>query len=60
MVRHFVVYLSKNACSSIGTIAVFLDKDNNLKLGDFGLSKAMAQAAMTQTYVGVCSVFLAR
>ena len=32
---------------------VFLDKDNNLKLGDFGLSKAMAQAAMTNTYVGV-------
>lgn len=32
---------------------MFLDKDNNLKLGDFGLSKAMAQAAMTQTYVGV-------
>ncbi|GAA5883617.1 hypothetical protein JCM16303_004917 [Sporobolomyces ruberrimus] len=31
---------------------VFLDKDNNLKLGDFGLSKAMQQAAMTQTYVG--------
>lgn len=35
---------------------MFLDKENNLKLGDFGLSKAMAQAAMTQTYVGVsCS-----
>ncbi|KAI5475150.1 G2-specific protein kinase [Pseudohyphozyma bogoriensis] len=31
---------------------VFLDKENNLRLGDFGLSKAMAQAAMTQTYVG--------
>ncbi|KAL8280744.1 hypothetical protein RQP46_006748 [Phenoliferia psychrophenolica] len=31
---------------------VFMDNDNNLKLGDFGLSKAMAQAAMTQTYVG--------
>ncbi|GAA6043666.1 hypothetical protein JCM8097_008596 [Rhodosporidiobolus ruineniae] len=31
---------------------VFLDKENNLKLGDFGLSKAMQQAAMTQTYVG--------
>lgn len=30
-----------------------MDNDNNLKLGDFGLSKAMAQAAMTQTYVGV-------
>ena len=32
---------------------VFLDERNNLKLGDFGLSKAMQQAAMTQTYVGV-------
>lgn len=31
---------------------MFLDKDSNLKLGDFGLSKAMAQAAMTNTYVG--------
>lgn len=31
---------------------MFLDRDNNLKLGDFGLSKAMEQAAMTQTYVG--------
>ncbi|GAA6005558.1 uncharacterized protein JCM10292_006697 [Rhodotorula paludigena] len=31
---------------------VFLDELNNLKLGDFGLSKAMEQAAMTQTYVG--------
>ena len=30
-----------------------MDNENNLKLGDFGLSKAMAQAAMTQTYVGV-------
>ncbi len=33
--------------------AVFLDRESNLKLGDFGLSKAMAQAAMTNTYVGV-------
>lgn len=33
--------------------AVFLDKNNNLKLGDFGLSKAMQYATMTQTYVGV-------
>jgi len=32
---------------------VFLDENHNLKLGDFGLSKAMEQAAMTQTYVGV-------
>lgn len=31
---------------------VFLDKDNILKLGDFGLSKAMANAAFTNTYVG--------
>jgi NIMA (never in mitosis gene a)-related kinase len=32
---------------------VFLDKDNIIKLGDFGLSKAMANAAFTNTYVGV-------
>lgn len=31
---------------------VFLDKDGILKLGDFGLSKAMANAAFTNTYVG--------
>jgi hypothetical protein len=36
---------------------VFLDERNNLKLGDFGLSKAMQQAAMTQTYVGVSTRF---
>lgn len=39
---------------------VFLDKENNLKLGDFGLSKAMAQAAMAQTYVGVRLVAILR
>ena len=32
---------------------MFLDKDNIIKLGDFGLSKAMASAAFTSTYVGV-------
>ena len=32
---------------------VFLDKDGVLKLGDFGLSKAMSNAAFTNTYVGV-------
>lgn len=37
-------------------VAVFLDKENNLKLGDFGLSKAMEQASMTQTYVGVSNL----
>ena len=37
---------------------VFLDERNNLKLGDFGLSKAMQQAAMTQTYVGVSDAAL--
>lgn len=35
--------------------AVFIGHNECLKLGDFGLSKAMAQAAMTQTYVGVSS-----
>lgn len=32
---------------------VFLTRDNIVKLGDFGLSKAMAYAAFTNTYVGV-------
>lgn len=40
------------------TPTVFLDENHNLKLGDFGLSKAMEQAAMTQTYVGVRPLFL--
>lgn len=39
--------------TDLGPLTVFLDERNNLKLGDFGLSKAMQQAAMTQTYVGV-------
>ncbi|KAG6331959.1 hypothetical protein ID866_7130 [Astraeus odoratus] len=31
---------------------VFLDESNNVKLGDFGLSKALAQASFANTYVG--------
>jgi NIMA (never in mitosis gene a)-related kinase len=31
---------------------VFLDAANTVKLGDFGLSKAPAQASFTNTYVG--------
>ncbi|KAH9932626.1 kinase-like domain-containing protein [Fomitopsis serialis] len=31
---------------------VFLDENNLVKLGDFGLSKAMAQASFANTYVG--------
>ncbi|RDX55223.1 kinase-like protein [Lentinus brumalis] len=31
---------------------VFLDASNNVKLGDFGLSKALAQASFANTYVG--------
>lgn len=33
--------------------AVFLDENNRVKLGDFGLAKALAQASFAQTYVGV-------
>jgi hypothetical protein len=32
---------------------VFLDADDNIKLGDFGLSKNLVAGAFTQTYVGV-------
>ncbi|KAF8812023.1 Pkinase-domain-containing protein [Phlegmacium glaucopus] len=31
---------------------VFLDANNTVKLGDFGLSKALAQASFANTYVG--------
>lgn len=31
---------------------VFLDGNNNIKLGDFGLSKQIAAQAFTNTYVG--------
>lgn len=33
---------------------VFLDEANLVKLGDFGLSKALVQASFANTYVGVC------
>lgn len=32
---------------------VFLDENNTVKLGDFGLSKALPQATFANTYVGV-------
>jgi hypothetical protein len=32
---------------------VFLDESNIVKLGDFGLSKQLAQASFANTYVGV-------
>ena len=32
---------------------VFISKGNLIKLGDFGLSKALPQASFAQTYVGV-------
>ena len=34
---------------------MFLDENNAVKLGDFGLSKALAQASFANTYVGVRS-----
>ena len=33
--------------------SVFLDDNNTVKLGDFGLSKQLAQASFANTYVGV-------
>lgn len=39
------------------TTTVFLDENNTVKLGDFGLSKALAQASFANTYVGVRFLF---
>ena len=35
------------------SLPVFLDETHTVKLGDFGLSKALAQASFANTYVGV-------
>ena len=35
---------------------VFLDDNNSVKLGDFGLSKALPQASFANTYVGVRAI----
>jgi serine/threonine protein kinase len=35
---------------------VFLDENNIVKLGDFGLAKALAQTSFANTYVGVCDI----
>ena len=32
---------------------MFLDENNSIKLGDFGLSKVLTQASLASTYVGV-------
>ena len=37
--------------------SVFLDDNNSVKLGDFGLSKALPQASFANTYVGVSPMF---
>lgn len=34
---------------------MFLDENNSVKLGDFGLSKVLTQASLANTYVGVRS-----
>jgi hypothetical protein len=38
----------------VSYIAVFLDENNSVKLGDFSLSKVLMQASLANTYVGVC------
>jgi len=42
------------SASVLVNIAVFLDENNPVKLGDFGLSKVLTQASLANTYVGVC------
>jgi serine/threonine protein kinase len=50
MVRLFSCLVTiKSICQP----AVFLDEANTVKLGDFGLSKALAQTSFANTYVGV-------
>ena len=39
-------------------VLVFLNESNTVKLGDFGLSKQLAQATFANTYVGVSDVFI--
>ena len=39
-------------CLRLTLFSVFLDEQHNVKLGDFGLSKALQQAAFANTYVG--------
>ena len=36
---------------------MFLDENNSVKLGDFGLSKVLTQASLANTYVGVCTSY---
>ena len=51
MVR--LVFRSLNVIYMLMHTLVFLDDNNTVKLGDFGLSKQLAQASFANTYVGV-------
>ena len=55
MVRAYLMRRVRNSLLLVG--AVFLDENNLVKLGDFGLSKALAQASFANTYVGVRRFF---
>lgn len=55
----FVGWCSSSAVGLIEGESVFLDEAYTVKLGDFGLSKALAQASFANTYVGVSTCLLA-
>lgn len=46
-------YLDSIVTPAHASSSVFLDENNSVKLGDFGLSKALPQASFANTYVGV-------
>jgi len=48
----FNITISLASNKSSGSV-VFLDENNSVKLGDFGLSKVLTQASLANTYVGV-------
>jgi len=45
---------------TIPPLAVFLNGENQVKLGDFGLSKQLPAATFASTYVGVRFLFCLR
>lgn len=49
----YLVVPTSNLSMLTDSRTVFLDENNHVKLGDFGLSKALSQSNFANTYVGV-------